>query len=152
MPFAPGSTQSAAVGAPISTRLFALRLPEGDGEVQAPVDWSPTKPKRGKGGHVPGGLAATVAGWVVDARNAQGRRRGAVYRVREGRPGEGFVSVMTEEGGLVLVRRAGAGEVGVGVRIKVEWPWWEVGVEGRIWRVCVFWEVVGEEEEEEVLV
>lgn len=136
------------MGPPISSRLFALRLPEGEGEVHLPVDWSPTKPKRGRSAYVPQGLAATVAGWAVDARNAQGRRGGATYRVVEARPGEGYVGVVTEEGGLLLVRRVGAGEVGVDVRVKVEWPWWEVGIEGGMWKVCVFWEVVGEEEEE----
>jgi hypothetical protein len=55
---------------------------------------------------------------------------------------EGFIAVTGGEEGLLLVRGQVKGVVGVGCRVAYEWPWWEVEVQGRVWRMCVFWSVV----------
>jgi len=149
LPFAPGSTAAAAAAAtaaatPISARLLALRPPSPPRDPLPPADWSPSKPRRGA--YVPSGLAATVARWAVDARNAQGRRAPAIYTVDRVRAGDGFAAVRARDAALLLAPCAAAAEVAVGTRICVEWPWWDVDVDGALWRVCVFWEVVRAQE------
>jgi len=91
---------------------------------------------------VPDGLAATVVGWVLETRHAQGRKLGGEVVVGGVGVEEGFIAVTGGEEGLLLVRGQAKGVVGVGCRVAYEWPWWEVEVQGRVWRMCVFWSVV----------
>jgi hypothetical protein len=107
-----------------------------------PVDLSPTKRRPGSDKYLPDGLAATVAGWVLETRNEHSRGRGGGGVAMKVGVEQGYVAVDLEgeEEGLLLVR---GGEVRVGQRVSFQWPWWEVEVKGRQWKVCVFWDVEG---------
>ncbi|KAF8536473.1 hypothetical protein BDD12DRAFT_890133 [Trichophaea hybrida] len=75
----------------------------------------------------------------------EGKRKGGEVIVTGVRVEEGFIAVVGGEGeGLVLVGGREKG-VEVGGRVVFEWPWWEVEVEGGMWRMCVFWAVKGGE-------
>ncbi|KAF8253419.1 hypothetical protein K440DRAFT_625483 [Wilcoxina mikolae CBS 423.85] len=147
-PLPPATTPTGIVVAPPLFRPTAVTESH-----LLPLDWSPTKKRGGK--YVEGGIAAMVAGWVVETRNAQGRRKGGEVVATGVRVEEGFIAVVGGEGeGLVLVRGREKGGGEGGRRVVFEWPWWEVEVEGGTWRMCVFWAVVegvGEGDDEEML-
>jgi len=146
---------SSAGGAPLFSRLRELR---GDGgrddtarESLLPVGWSPTK-RRGSGKYLEDGLAATVTGWVLETRNAQGRKQGGELVVAAVRVEETFFAVTTEQeirggeelAGFLLVKSQ-MKLVRPGSIVRFDWPWWELEVEGEKWRMSVFWNVVNGE-------
>ncbi|KAL9093008.1 MAG: hypothetical protein Q9165_004146 [Trypethelium subeluteriae] len=128
-------------------------------------------PRRGGRRYIPGGMADTVAAWVVEAgESATSPRRAR----RSGMEGEGAGFVRVEEtrssegegqGGMICVRGqavgreggervelllAGGGEgaggsrgreVRVGEILEVRLPTWEVVLDGRAWQVVADWRV-----------
>ncbi|KAI5805881.1 hypothetical protein EDC01DRAFT_753664 [Geopyxis carbonaria] len=145
LPFATPRPQSTPQPQPQKSLATRFREAAVQGERTLPVDWTPTKSKKARAQYVPGGLAATVAGWVLGTRTAQGRRDAAVLRVSEWRGVEGGVCVRDVQGvGWVLAGGRGGEGVRDGVAVRVEWPWWEVEMEGEGWRWGVFWRVLEE--------
>ncbi|TGZ78831.1 hypothetical protein EX30DRAFT_373523 [Ascodesmis nigricans] len=109
-------------------------------------------PEKRRTTYTPGGLASTVATWIVQARNAfEGRvKREEVLRVRvaeaKGRVVGGVC--IGEEKEMVKVVLVGKEVVREGDEVVVRWPWSEVDVRGECVRVAVFWSLERRGEEE----
>jgi len=123
-----------------------------------PLDWSPVKTRAAKR-WTGGGLAAEVAGWVLERSSLSTHAgRGGRLVVAGVKSGDGVFVVKGEregEGGFLLPIVGGGGIGGglaIGSLVVYGLPWWEVLVDGVRFKFLVTWrvEVREEEEEEEV--
>jgi hypothetical protein len=164
LPFTPtlppevdGDSSAATVAANERLRVLrAVAATEEESMNSGMFNWSPTKKRRGEGIYIADGLAAVVAGWVRELRNAQGgRERVGELLVGRMRAEKGYLAVF-EDGdgdgdsgrGMVLIGGEEArARVLVGSKVRIEWPWWEVDVEGMMWKMGVFWSVVGDQQQ-----
>ncbi|KAA8903661.1 hypothetical protein FN846DRAFT_52168 [Sphaerosporella brunnea] len=145
---------TAAGGIPLSAQLQKLLHPTPNivntADPQQPLlDWSPSKHRHGRNSkYVHQGLAATVAGWVLDVKHSLKKETVFELVVGEVRSEGVHVAVfpLPEEGkemvGWLLVRDSRV--LVSGVKVRVQWPWWTITLGDRKWMVGVFWEVVAE--------
>jgi len=154
-PHPPSST-----GIPLTQGYRKFRMPEPLPKNPLPIDWSPTK-KRKNEMYVEKGFAATVSRWLISASHAQRKKEGGWFRIVEEKVQK------TMDGGGVLVRgieedgtlrhalvitagyvntysRGAPNGTRVGSRLKYEYPWWEVDMDGTKYRVLIFWTITKE--------
>ncbi|KAG0641222.1 hypothetical protein HOY80DRAFT_749872 [Tuber brumale] len=162
--FTPTTTAVAAQSHTIASYHRSIRPPPGrgagewgggrGGEEAIPLDWSPVKTRAAKR-WTAGGLAAEVAGWVLEKSSLSVHAGGGGRVVVAGvKSGDGVFAVKGEgegEGSFLLPIVGGGGIDGglaVGSLVVYGLPWWEVLVDGVKFRFLVAWRVEEGEGEE----